>query len=189
LPVTLGGATVMIGAQNAPFFYAGPGQLNVQLPEELAGAASASMVVTENGKVSSPQTVLLTPLQPGLFYYTLNGVTRGAILDAQNNMVSPTNPAAAGSVIQAFGTGFGATNPTVATGGVGPIPAAVISGSLIEAIIGNVSATIQFSGLAPNFVGLYQFNVVVPSGLGTGDVPMQINSNGIASNTVMLAVH
>lgn len=189
LPTSLGGATVQLGAVNAPFFYAGPGQLNVEMPQELAGQRSASMVVIENGKVSSPQAVLLTPVQPGLFFYTLNGVTRGAILDAQNNTVSPSNPAAAGGVIQVFATGFGATSPAVGTGQIAPSsPPATISGSLLQALIGNIPARIQFSGLAPNFVGLYQFNLAVPSGLPSGDVPLQISANGVASNVVMLAV-
>jgi uncharacterized protein (TIGR03437 family) len=189
LPTSLGGLSVTVGGVSTPLFYAGPGQVNAQLPLELAGETSTSMVVALNGNLSSPQPVVLTPLQPGVFYYLQGSVTRGAILDAQNRPIDSSNPATAASVIQVFATGFGPTSPQVATGAVGPSnPPAVVSASRIEAIIGSSTAAVQFAGLAPGLVGLYQFNLTVPSGLGVGDVPVQISANGILSNTVMLAV-
>ena len=43
--------------------------------------------------------------------------------------------------------------------------------------------------LAPNFAGLYQVNARMPEGVAAGpDVPVVITQNGIASNTVTLAL-
>jgi uncharacterized protein (TIGR03437 family) len=56
--------------------------------------------------------------------------------------------------------------------------------------IGGQTAVIQFDGLAPGFVGLYQLNVVVPSGIQTGSaVPVVITTaEGQTSNTAVMAV-
>ncbi len=189
LPKALGGVTVTIGAQNVPLFYAGPGQVNAQLPWELGAALFASMVVTQGSKISSPQTVALSASQPGIFYYLQNGVMRGAILDSQYRLVDSSNPAAAGSVIQVFATGLGATDLPVSTGDPGPSSPPAKTTGLTEAVIGGLRATIQFTGLAPGFVGLNQINLIVPSGLKPGDNPLTIGVNGASSNPVMLSVN
>jgi len=51
-----------------------------------------------------------------------------------------------------------------------------------------VPAEILFKGLAPGFVGLYQVNLRVPSGLPSGDVPLALTANGLRSNEALLAV-
>ena len=38
--------------------------------------------------------------------------------------------------------------------------------------------TILYQGLAPNFVGLYQFNVTVPPDTASGDVVVQVSQSG-----------
>ena len=45
--------------------------------------------------------------------------------------------------------------------------------------IGGTNATVQYAGLAPGLVGVYQFNVVVPANLPTGDLPVQFTLNGV----------
>jgi uncharacterized protein (TIGR03437 family) len=55
--------------------------------------------------------------------------------------------------------------------------------------IGGLAANVQFSGLAPGYVGLYQVNAQVPAGSATGSaVPVVISMNGVTSNTVTMAV-
>jgi uncharacterized protein (TIGR03437 family) len=54
------------------------------------------------------------------------------------------------------------------------------------------SAPVQFSGLAPGFVGLYQVNVQIPSSALSGNqVPLELNfpnGSGRPSNIVTIAV-
>jgi uncharacterized protein (TIGR03437 family) len=52
--------------------------------------------------------------------------------------------------------------------------------------IGGANATVSFSGLAPGFVGLYQVNAVVPSGLAGGDQPVTIAIGAATSNSPLL---
>jgi uncharacterized protein (TIGR03437 family) len=47
--------------------------------------------------------------------------------------------------------------------------------------IGGVQANVSFAGLIPGFVGLYQLNVDVPAGLGSGDQPVLIQIGGAQS--------
>ena len=56
--------------------------------------------------------------------------------------------------------------------------------------IGGVPVTnVPYSGLAPNFTGLYQFNVVVPANTGSGAVPLTFTVDGVAgTQTLYLAV-
>jgi uncharacterized protein (TIGR03437 family) len=53
--------------------------------------------------------------------------------------------------------------------------------------IGGQIAEVQFSGLTPTAVGLYQLNVVVPNGLA-GVVPVIISIGGVNSKPSAIAV-
>jgi uncharacterized protein (TIGR03437 family) len=57
-------------------------------------------------------------------------------------------------------------------------------------LIGGVPALVMFSGLSPEFVGVYQLNVIIQPGTPTGNaVPIQIRTAGITStNKVTIAV-
>jgi uncharacterized protein (TIGR03437 family) len=55
--------------------------------------------------------------------------------------------------------------------------------------IGGIQVPAAFAGLSPGFVGLYQVNIQVPSGVQPGDaVPLVITQAGVNSNTVTVAV-
>jgi uncharacterized protein (TIGR03437 family) len=57
-------------------------------------------------------------------------------------------------------------------------------------LVGGIQAQVLFSGLAPEFPGVYQLNVVLPPGVPTGDaVPIQLQIGGITStDRVTIAV-
>jgi len=50
------------------------------------------------------------------------------------------------------------------------------------------NATVRFAGLSPGSVGLYQFNVVVPDQVGTGNLNVQFNTGGVYTNLVTVPV-
>jgi uncharacterized protein (TIGR03437 family) len=58
----------------------------------------------------------------------------------------------------------------------------------VTATIDSVAAQVSFAGLAPDFVGLWQVNVVVPAGLSQGDFPLIISVGGQASNAANVSV-
>ena len=84
-------------------------------------------------------------------------------------------PARAGDVVTIYAIGCGPVAPDVAPGtiaqGVTALP------NPLSFKFGGMPAGLQYAGLAPGSVGLYQFNVIVPSGV-SGDVPLAIDAQG-----------
>ena len=198
LLTTLGGAGVKFNGIAAPLFSSFPGQLNVQIPEELAGSTSASVVVTVNGATSAPQTVLLASSSPGIFTISSGGTGQGiiqiantAIFAAPQGSISgaQARPAVREQFITIYCTGLGAvTNPP----GTGRRAAANPLSTTIETpqvTIGGIPATVDFSGLTPGLVGLYQVNAQIPAASATGDaISLVLTIGGRQSNTVAIAV-
>jgi uncharacterized protein (TIGR03437 family) len=50
--------------------------------------------------------------------------------------------------------------------------------SPVQFFFADKEARVEYAGLVPGLVGLYQFNVVVPSGLGTQDVLLRATVGG-----------
>ena len=113
----------------------------------------------------------------------------GAILDQDFSENTVSRPAARGSVIQVFAAGLGATNPPVPSGRPAPGSPPATTVIPVQARIGGLPAAVQFAGLAPGFVGLYQVNVTVPGGVQPGpNISLELIQNGTSSNTVIFAV-
>jgi uncharacterized protein (TIGR03437 family) len=194
LPVTLGGIKLSMGGIDMPLFYSGTGQVNAQVPAELPANTQTSVVAraisgtTETDAV--PVSVTLGAAQPGIFIVTeTNAPNQGAILNPANQVVDASNPSPVGGVIVIYCTGLGATTPFVATGAAAPSSTAVTVP--VTVTIGGVNApSIAYAGLSPGFVGLYQVNVTIPAGVTVGPlVPVVLTQNGVASNTVTIAMH
>jgi uncharacterized protein (TIGR03437 family) len=88
----------------------------------------------------------------------------------------PAAPAIPGETLIFYGTGFGPIVNGVVAGQIATGQSRLINS--FSMTIGNAPATVNYSGLAPGLVGVYQFNVVVPAGLTTGDVSVQTLLNG-----------
>jgi uncharacterized protein (TIGR03437 family) len=190
LPTVLGGIKLSIGGEDMPLFYSGTGQVNAQVPFDLPVNTTTSLIARAISGTSEsdsvPIAVTLGATQPGIF--VTGAASQGAILNVSNQIVNPNNPATAGDIIVIYCTGLGPTAPTVTTGQPSPNQAIVTIPATVT--IGGVAATVQFAGLTPSFVGLYQVNVVVPTGVTAGPaVPVVITQNGIGSNAATIAVH
>jgi uncharacterized protein (TIGR03437 family) len=189
LPLTLSGASLSIGGINAPLFYSSAAQINAQIPYNLPVNSRPQVIVSQNGAPTVPEPIVVAAAAPGIFAINQQGTGQGAILNAQNVLVNASEPAAAGDVVQVFATGLGATNPAVATGAAAPAsPPLANVVAAVTATVGGQPAAVQFAGLAPNFVGLYQVNVQIPSGLPSGPAPLVLTVGGTVSNTVTLVL-
>jgi len=186
LPTTLGGYQVKIGGIFAPLLFASSGQINAQVPFELAGQSSTTVSVTNGTATSSNSTVSLAASAPGIF---VGAGTQGAVLNQDFSANSAANPAARGSVVQIFATGQGVVSNQPADGAAASTSVLATTSVTPVVIIGGVVAQVQFSGLAQGFVGLWQVNAVVPSTVATGGaVSLQIIMNTISSNVVSIGV-
>ena len=197
LPTSLGGVSVQINGVSVPLFFVSSTQINFQFPWELLGQTTVTITISINGQTSAPQTVTLAPSGPAIFATNSQGTGQGAIQIANTTTFAApvgsisgaeTRPARNGEFITIYCTGLGNVTNRPATG-------VAASGNPLSATaaptvtIGGVSAAINFSGLAPGFVGLYQVNVQVPNNAPAGDaVPVIVIINGASSNTVTIAV-
>ncbi len=190
VPTELGGLSLDFGGVDAPLFYAGSGQVNLQVPWELAGESQANLTASFAGQTSDPQAVNLAPFAPGIFSVNSQGTGPGAIQDSSYQLITAANPAAGGFTdILIYCTGLGAVTNQPPTGAVAPSNPLAATKTTPTVTIGGVSAQVLWSGLAPGTVGLYQVNVRVPANAPTGNaIPVFLSIGGATSNTVEIAV-
>jgi uncharacterized protein (TIGR03437 family) len=181
---TLSGVQVTFNNNPGTPIYVSATQINVIVPWEINGQQSAAMVITYNGLESTPVPLTVQSQSPGLFTTSMQGAGQVAAANQNGTANSSSTPAAEGSVIALYGTGGGQTSPPGATGSVTPVPTSA-SGLLkipgtVTATIGGQPATVQFAGAAPGLVtGVFQANVQIPSGIGTGTWPVTLSVNGV----------
>jgi uncharacterized protein (TIGR03437 family) len=195
LPMNLSGLSMQFGGVAnhvpVPLFYASGGQVNLQVPWELAGQTQAPLTVSVSNQTSAPQTVNLATFAPAIFSTNSQGTGQGAILDTFYQLVDSANPGAAGrTYIQIYCTGLGPVTNQPPSGFPAPSSLQLAETTTTPTvIIGNIPAYVSFSGLAPGYVGLYQVNALVPVGTPGGPaVPVVISIGDATSNTVTIAV-
>jgi uncharacterized protein (TIGR03437 family) len=114
----------------------------------------------------------------------------GAVLAERNELTGPLVRAKRNEVIQIFATGAGPLTQTVADGAAAPglPPAQTVLAPRV--FIGSEEAAVEYSGLAPGYIGLWQINARVPDVAAiTGQVPVVIVApGGYASNAVTIWV-
>ena len=194
---TLGKTRVLFDGVPGPMIYAYPNQVSVIAPfalgsggENINGVANDYVEVECNGQLSNIVAVPHVRSTPGLFSLDSTGSGQGAVLNQDLSLNGPSNPAARGSAVVLFGTGFGQTSPAQNDGEVvsmtPPFPA--IPGT-VSVSIGGVSETTLYQGGAPGLVaGVYQINATVPTSLAPGNaIPVRV-TYGDQSNTITIAV-
>ena len=184
LATTLAGAQVTFNGIAAPLFYASPLQINAQLPTESTGVDSATVEVTVNGQTSTPRTVIIGPVSPGIFTVDQNGSGAGAIHHEDFSLVTSQNPAAPGEIVLILCTGLGpVTNPPASGAPASLDPLSETTTTPLTVTMDGLAAVVLFSGLTPDSVGLYEVNVVVPANTRTAnDIPIVLTIGGKDSN-------
>jgi uncharacterized protein (TIGR03437 family) len=190
-PQSLGGTSVTIGGKAAYLSYVSYGQINLQVPNVSATGALPVVITTATG--SGASTATLAQFGPSFFLLdathvagiilrsngkgAYGGGTYDIIGPGGTSLGYPTVAAKAGDIVELFGTGFGPTNPVVLAGQT--FSGAAPTTNPVTLKIDNVSVTPSFVGLSG--AGLYQLNLPVPSGLGTGDVSLLATVGGIGT--------
>ncbi len=198
-PTALGGTTVTIGGQPAFIDYVSTGQVNAQVPSGIASGPQPVVVNTPGGK-SAAYTVNVNPTEPGLLAPGVFDINNGQYVAA----IFPSSPstyvlppgalsgvasarAQPGQTIVLFGIGFGPVTPNIPAGQL-VSQSNNLAGNL-QMFFGGVPATVQFAGLGAGFLGLYQFNVVVPNVPAGDAVPVTFSLNGVpGTQTLQIAI-
>jgi uncharacterized protein (TIGR03437 family) len=180
LPTALGDSCLVINGTAVPMLFVSPQQINAQLPFNAAG--DETLVLYTPGGISNNYNLTLTSDAPSVFLSGVAGPETGiatVVRSANNQLVTPTNPIHPGDQIVIYATGLGATLPSVQAGAAAPSkPLAVVTDTPVVTL-GGVPLTLEFAGLAPGEVGVYQINVAVPHSIAQGmSVPLTITQSG-----------
>lgn len=198
LPLILGGSRVAVRdsagiERTAPLFFVSAGQINYQIPPGTAQGLATITISTSNGSISQG-TVEIGVVAPAFFSANSDGVGAAsgfavrvsagnvqtqeeiAVRDVNNRFVGKPidlGPATDQVVLVLFGSGFRFRSS--------------IAG--INASLGGVRAEVQFAGAQNNFVGLDQFNLLIPRTLaGQGEVVFSMLVDGKQSNPVKVNI-
>jgi uncharacterized protein (TIGR03437 family) len=189
LVTTFLNVSVMVNDKAAPLFAVdnvnGQEQINFQVPWEVASGPTANIAVMNKGTASATISVPVLAAQPGIINYNTAAGNFGVILHADFQLADSEHPAMPDETVLIYCTGLGAVSSPPADGAAANGQSTVATPNVT---IGGVDAKVSFSGLAPSFVGLYQVNVVVPSGLASANQPVVIAVEGSSSNSALLPV-
>jgi uncharacterized protein (TIGR03437 family) len=188
LPDTVQGTTVIIGGLQAPILFLSPGQVNVQVPFELAPGQPYQVIISANGALTSPDPVQISNVSPGVAE-TPGGQVIAQHADAAGTLVTDSAPAQPGEFIVLYLVGLGLTDSSVQSGAASPATPPANALAEPSVTLDSEPVNVLFCGLTPDMVGLYQIDLQVPSNAKDGDLTIQISQAGTTANTGILPVH
>lgn len=197
-PNTLAGTIVTVGGQPAFIDFVSPGQVNAQVPSNIAPGPQPVVVTTAGGS-SVASTILVNVTEPGLLAPAVFKLKAGQYVaalfpDATTFVLPPGSIAGVpsarakpGDTITLYGVGFGSVTPDSPAGQI--VTQSNRLASTLQASFAGTPATVAFSGLAGGYLGLYQFNVVVPNVAASDTVPLTFSLGGSAgTQTLLIAI-
>jgi uncharacterized protein (TIGR03437 family) len=186
LSTLMGGTCVTLNTQPLPLFMTSPGQINAQIPPETA-AGRYSLVIRSTDKKAASQTqnITVTKYAPAIFADPASRMA--AIFHQDGRPVSNDAPAKRDEPLMLFATGLGVTKgPKVTSGNPAPSSPLAVTDN-VEVFFGDptikeAGIIVDWSGLTPGFVGVYQVNLRVPGAHLRGDaLPVTLRIGGVNS--------
>jgi uncharacterized protein (TIGR03437 family) len=163
----------------------GPGSLplTVSSGNVVVGTANVTVNATEPGLLAPPS------FQVGANQYVVAQLADGTYVAPAGAIAGVTSrPAKPGETIVIYGIGFGSVVPDTPAGQMATGTSQI--SAPLQVLFGQTPAIVQYAGLAPTLVGLYQFNVVVPPVPDSDLVPLTFTLSGVAgTQTLVTAVH
>jgi uncharacterized protein (TIGR03437 family) len=190
-PTSLDGVEVMVAGQKAfvNYIVASPGQVNVELPSNIPTGTQQITVMNKNG-TSMPFNVTVNATEPGLLApasFMVGGKQYVVAFHSDNVTYVlpegaiagiPSLPAKPGETVVMYGNGFGPVTPNIPAGELVQEDNHLVAP--FEVMFGDTPAKLAYYGLSPGLVGVYQFNVVVPTIPNNDLVPLTFKLGGVA---------
>lgn len=201
LPASLEGVSVTLTSEEpkqsytAPLYFVSPAQINAQLPFELPLAGCPFKIEVKNLLGAATQTICsgnaaLLRAAPGIFTKSMDGRGEAIVVRGDYSLVSAANPARAGESVFIYVNGLGPVDPPAQTGrpagdggALGPL------NKLIDAVLVNMAdrpAVVEYAGLAPGLVGVYQLNFRIPANVPPGNQVLSVRTGTRESNRVII---
>jgi uncharacterized protein (TIGR03437 family) len=185
LSTTVSSTQVLFDGVPAPLIYVVKNQLSGVAPFSLKGKTSTQVQLVANNLTSPAVTLPLTASALSIATLDGSGGNGGVIVNQDGSINSTQHPAAAGDTVVIYASYAGPfANGVTGTDGrttlAPPYPAP--AGSLAVTMGGVPATNIAYFGNAPTLLeSVMQINVVVPTGVKSGAIPLTISANGITS--------
>jgi uncharacterized protein (TIGR03437 family) len=184
LPIVLGGTCVTLNNAPLPLLAAFPNQINAQLPPTLA-AGRYPLVVRSiaNHEASSSATVAVARYAPAIFV----DADGPAIFHQDGTRLDRYHPGHRDEPLTIYATGLGpATGGKVTAGVPAPFSPLAVTGPVQvffgDPTISDAQEIVDWSGLAPGLIGVYQINCRIPGTHLKGDaLPVTLRIGGVSS--------
>jgi uncharacterized protein (TIGR03437 family) len=199
LASSLGGTTIQISdssgkTSDAELYFASPTQINFLLPSNLTTGKATLKVQAETGP-STTIGISIAAVSPGLFSADASGTgvaAGGAVrVSADGTQTQLPISSCSGTPVTcvAVPIDLGTASDTVYLSLYGTGIRGRSARSSVSATIGGTPVNVQYAGAQPNFPGLDQVNLIIsPTLRGSGVVPIVLSVDGIAANTVTVAI-
>jgi uncharacterized protein (TIGR03437 family) len=168
--------TVDMDGTAATVISASPFQINAQVPPGIVPGVHTLRVRSAYG--AAQQSVNVSAVAPAIFL--VGNPPAGAVVNQDFSLNGPANPLLRGQVLVVYATGLGAVTKQ------GQLS---VTTAPVTAVVNGQELPVQFAGLAPGYVGLYQVNVQIPAATPPGlGVSLTLKEGEQASNTVAAAL-
>jgi uncharacterized protein (TIGR03437 family) len=180
----LAGTRVLFEGVAAPVLYASGGRVNTVIPFTMYGYPSVRVQVEYNGALSDVAPLTMGESAPFVFTGPDPGTGSqvAIVINQDGSTNSPSKPAAAGSIITIYGSGFGRTTPEGVDGrlAAAPLPKPVLP---VSATLGSLPATVLYAGDASGLVeGIVQLNIQLPKTFYYGELDVSVGGNAMGFN-------
>jgi len=186
LPTIMGGTCVTVNNQPIPLLMSSPEHINAQLPPSI-GPGRYPIVVrsVDNMTASLPQQITVARYAPAVFVDPPSG--QAAIFHLDGTPVTPQHPAKRDERLTLYAAGLGPPRGATLPAGV-PAPAEpLLETEKVQVFFGDPriagsEMVVEWSGLVPGYIGLYQLNLYVPWNRHRGEaLPVTLRIGNVQS--------
>jgi uncharacterized protein (TIGR03437 family) len=202
MPVALEDIQVLFNGQPVPLYFISPFQINFLVPNGAPSSGNVELQVIQpsTGRIIGVTQVPMAPASPGLFTTTFEQGTSAtpafrqiAAINEDGTINSKANPAIRGKFVSLYATGVGYIPgaPPDGTPATGPTESPARVRVAVGTAVVEPGPDINYSGLAPTLVGVWQINVRIPEltapgdtvvGLVVGDITGVTRQNGFLTS-------
>ncbi len=184
--------TVTVNGTPAPLLYTSPDQINLQIPFEVSGSSTATLVlnspvlgsVSQNLRVvDSNPTAFEVPVEPGDCLTSWAGEMNTLAKNADGTRNSCGNPAQPGSIVRFYLNGLGLVDGPQTTGALIQKGATTSVQASLGAAPMNGWSVVDITPLFGSIAGMYAVDVNV--GNSGYDVAAYLGLNGVQVNDVV----
>ncbi len=186
-PTSLDGVSVTVNNKPAFMYYISPGQININTPDDTTTGPVLIQVKNALGlsNTGSANRARLSPTLQSVPQFNIGGKSYVVAetpdfksFIGMSGMIQGVSFVAAkpGDTVLIYALGCGPTNPPTQAGVVAAQNSLLALPYQIK--IGGVPATVNFAGMVAGSIGLFQFNVVIPT-VAPGDQTIELIVDGV----------